>query len=206
MIKITLPVNARTETGKGPARRLRADGKVPAILYGRKREPLKLAFDLQEFKKLVVQAGANPLWELQVKDSGVSTTCMAVVKEKQVRPVDGSLVHLDFQEISMTEPILVTIPVHFEGKPIGVDRGGTFQHAIRELHISCLPGDVPDTITLDISKLDWNQSLAVSDLPLPEGIKPLREPGTTVCTVLPPKKGEALEAAEAEPAPAEGSK
>ncbi|MEW6351128.1 MAG: 50S ribosomal protein L25 [Thermodesulfobacteriota bacterium] len=204
MIKITLPVHERNETGKGPARRLRADGKIPAILYGRKREPLKLAFDLQEFKKLTVQSGANPLWELQIT-TGAAESCMAVVKEKQVRPVDGSLVHMDFQEISMTEPIVVTIPVHFDGKPVGVDRGGTFQHAIRELQISCLPGDVPEVIRLDVAKLDWNQSLAISDLPLPAGVKPLREPGTTVCTVLPPKRGEALTEEGAE-APAEATK
>ena len=206
MKKIALPVVTRTETGKGPARRLRASGKVPAILYGRKQEPQMLAFDAHEFSKLVVQAGANPLWELQVSKDGAASSCIAIIKEKQVRPIDGSIVHLDFQEIAMDIPIVVTVPLHFEGKPFGVDRGGTFQHSLRDIQISCLPGNVPEIISVDVSKLDWNQSLSVAELPMEPGVTPLRDMGLTVCTVLPPKRGDALTAAEGAAAPAEAAK
>ena len=143
MNKVTLSVDQRTETGKGPARRLRAVGKAPAIFYGKKTEPIKIAIDVHDFKKAIEQAGSNPLFDLKIRGNEGTTTRRALLKERQIRPVDGSLVHLDFLEVFMDESIEVTVPIEFEGKPVGIDKGGVFQPSTRELRISCLPDNIP---------------------------------------------------------------
>lgn len=197
MESIKLSVERRFETGKGPARRCRAAGKAPAIFYGKKTEPISLTVDVHEFRKLLDQAGTNPLFDLLIQDGDGTTTRRAMLKARQVRPVDGSLVHLDFQEVFMDERIEVTVQVEFEGKPIGIDKGGILQIAVRELRVSCLPGDVPGVITVDVSGLDVGHALHVGEITLPDGVLPLQDKGVALATVAGLKKEEAEEAAEA---------
>ncbi|HMK36956.1 MAG TPA: 50S ribosomal protein L25 [Desulfomonilaceae bacterium] len=198
MSKITLQVERREETGKGPARRLRAAGKAPAIFYGRKTEPLKLAVNIHEFKKALEDAGSNPLFDLKIADAGSTVSRSALLKERQVRPFDGSLVHLDFQEVLMDESIEVTVPLEFEGKPLGLDKGGEFHIISRELKVSCLPGDIPNVITVDVSQLDVGQSIHAGDLVLPQGASAITEATVAVAAVALPKKEKEEEEAEAE--------
>ncbi len=190
MQKITLEVDQRFETGKGPARRLRMDGKVPAILYGQKMEPINLAVNDHDFRKLVEQARSNPIFDLQINTGKEITSRMALLKERQVRPVDGSLVHLDFLQISMEEAIEVTVPIEYVGEPIGVDKGGNFQAILRELKIEALPASVPQKITVDVTHLDLGHSIHVGEITLPEGVKALHEPTAPLGTLLSPKKAE----------------
>jgi large subunit ribosomal protein L25 len=208
MQKITLPVETRTATRKGPARRLRAQGKAPAIFYGPKTEPIKIAVDAMEFGKLTSQAGTNPIFDLQIKDNDGTTTRLAAIKERQIDPIDGTIIHMDFVEIFMDVAIEVNIPLRYEGKAIGIERGGLFQASMRDLFVSCLPANLPDAIVVDISSLDWGDSIHVKDLPLLEGIKPLRAEGATVCSIVAPKRveEEAEEAAEEEVAEEGGEK
>ncbi len=201
MNKVTLSVDQRTETGKGPARRLRAVGKAPAIFYGKKTEPIKIAIDIHDFKKAVEQAGSNPLFDLKIRGDEDTTTRRALLKERQIRALDGSLVHLDFLEVFMDESIEVTVPIEFEGKPVGIDKGGVFQPSTRELRISCLPDNIPNVITVDVSGLDVGHSVHVGEIPLPEGVSALQDKGVAVATVAAPKKAEE-EAAPAEEAEA----
>lgn len=196
MERITLSVDQRHESGKGPARRLRASGKIPAVFYGRKTEPLKLAIDLHEFKKRYDQSGSNPLFELQIRDDKVPRRT-AILKQRQVNPVNSVLVHLDFVEVFMDEELQVTVPLEFQGKPAGLDQGGTFQTAVKELTVSCLPDKIPEVIVVDVSGLSIGNSLHVKDIPLPPGVKAAQDETLAVATVQAPKLGEESEAAEA---------
>jgi large subunit ribosomal protein L25 len=203
MSRITLTVEKRDETGKGPSRRLRAAGKVPAIFYGKKTEPVKIAIDTHDFKKAVDQSGTNPLFDLQISGEAKGSTRRALLKDRQIRPWDGTLVHLDFLEVFMDESIEVTVPLEFQGKPVGLDKGGVFHVASRELAVSCLPDDIPDVIKVDVSGLDIGHSLHVSDITLPKGVSPLGELGVALATVAAPKKEEVAEEEVAEAAPTE---
>lgn len=202
MNRIVLNAETRSETGKGPARRLRAAGKAPAVFYGKKTEPMKLAVDIHEFKKALDQAGSNPIFDLQVKETGGTTSKSAILKERQIVPLDGSLVHLDFLQVYMDEAIEVTVPIEFVGKPIGVDKGGVFQEVARDLRVSCLPSDIPNIITVDVSTADVGHSIHVGDIPLPPGVTALQEEGVALATVLAPKAEEegVTEEETAEPA------
>ncbi len=195
MNKVTLNVQQRLETGKGPARRLRAVGKAPAIFYGKKTEPINLAIKIHEFRKAVEKAGSNPLFDLRIStDSGPEITMIALLKERQIRPVDSSLVHLDFIQVFMDEPIEVEVPLEFVGKAMGVEKGGMFQTAAKEIRVSCLPADIPDQIVVDVSMLERGHSIHVGQITLPEGVKPAMDLGIALATVVAPKKDEQAEA------------
>ena len=206
MNKISLSVEQRVETGKGPARRLRVIGKVPAVLYGKKTEPRKLSVDAREFRKAMEEGGRNPLLDLKVTENGkVVATRVAVLKERQMRPVDGSLIHLDFQEVLMDEPIEVTVAIEFEGKPVGIDKGGMFQPVTRELRVLCLPDDIPSSITVDVSGLDIGDSVHIGAITLPKGVSAVQDAGVSLASVAAPMKeevpGEEAAAEEEKPEP-----
>lgn len=203
MNKITLQVEQRKETGKGPARRLRAAGKAPAIFYGRKSEPIKLSIPVHEFRKAMDDAGSNPLFDLRISDAGKTVSRSAMLKERQIRPVNGDIVHLDFQEVLMDESIEVTVPLEFEGKPVGLDKGGEFHIISRELRISCLPGDIPNVITVDVSDLDLGNTIHAGDITLPSGSSAISESTIALAAVTVPKKEEEAEAEAEEPEKAE---
>jgi large subunit ribosomal protein L25 len=201
--KVTLNVEQRFETGKGPARRLRAIGKAPAIYYGKKTEPMNLSVNIHEFQRAVEKSGSNPLFDIRVSaDGGTELTMLALLKERQYRPVDGSLVHLDFVQVFMDEPIEVEVPIEFTGKPIGLEHGGMFQIVIRDIRVLCLPGEIPDQILVDVSNLERGHSIHVGEVTLPEGATPAMDLGIALATVVAPKKEEAaaeVEAAEEPP-------
>ncbi len=205
MNKIVLDVDQRSSRGKGPARRLRAAGKVPAVVYGRKIDPVPVTVDEREFTKAMELAGKNPLFELKIKDNGNTTDRVALLKERQVNPLDGQLVHLDFIEIALDKPIEVSIPLHYKGKPRGVELGGIFRPTARHLLVACLPGVIPESITIDISMLKIGEVIQVAQAPLPEGVTALDPATQALATVLAPKKGMELTEEEAAEAAAEAS-
>jgi large subunit ribosomal protein L25 len=211
MNKIALDADKRSETGKGPARRLRAAGKIPAVFYGSKSEPIHLAVDLREFKKSMDQAGANVLFDLKIKDAGKGATRTAILKERQTQPADGAIMHLDFVEIFKDVAIEVTVPLEFVGKSKGIEKGGLLEIAARQVLVSCLPGDIPATIQVDVSEVDLGHTLHVGDIVLPRGVELRQDPALAVATVVTPSGIEAPappeEAAEVagEEAPAKGT-
>lgn len=200
MNKVLLEVEKRTETGKGPARRLRADGRIPATLYGRKSQPISLSLNEHEFRKIYERAGSTSLFDLQIKEDGGVFTRSALIKERQIRAFDGTILHLDFQEILMDEAIEMAIPVEFEGKPIGLEKGGDFLITLRELRVSCLPGNIPESIVVDISNLDLGHSIHVGEISLPEGVSAVTEAGVALASVTTPRKEEEAEQPEEEKA------
>ncbi len=200
MNRITVAVDQRNEAGKGPARRLRAAGKIPAIFYGRKSDPISLALDEHEFKKILEEAGSNPLFDLRI---GETTSRSALLKERQISPTDGRILHVDFHEVLMDESVEVTVPVEFEGKPIGVEKGGDFLIATREIRVSCLPGNIPEKIVVNVSSLDLGHSIHVGEITMPEGVSADMDLAVALASVAAPKKEEEAEAPAEEPEKAE---
>jgi large subunit ribosomal protein L25 len=195
MEKITLAAAPRHETGKGPSRRLRAKGQIPAVFYGKKSEPIKIAVDLHDFTKSLERAGSNPLFDLRIGDD-TRPNRTALLKERQVNPFKGVLVHLDFLEVFMDEAIEVTVPLEFTGKPSGLDQGGAFQITVRDLKISCLPDSIPEVIEVDVSGLTIGHSVHVRDVSLPPGVQVALEGSLALATVLAPKRADEATPAE----------
>ncbi|GAB4413001.1 MAG: 50S ribosomal protein L25 [Thermodesulfovibrionales bacterium] len=184
MERITLNAEKRDRTGKGAARSLRRGGVVPAVLYrGGSSTPIKISSkDLTRF--IHVTAGEQVMVNLQFPDG---ENRLALMKDYQVDPLRGDLLHTDFFEVSMTEEISVTVHVTTTGEPIGVKRdGGILQHGIREIEIQCLPDRVPGHVTVDVSGLEIGKSIHVSDLVLGEGIKILTDLDEVIATVIAP--------------------
>jgi len=193
MERITLHAEKREDKGKGAARSLRRSGVVPAVLYrGGGSTPIKInAKELTTF--MHATAGEQVMVDLQFSDGDKK---LALMKDYQVDPLKGELLHTDFFEVSLTEEICVTVHVTTVGEPIGVKRdGGILQHGVREIEIQCLPDRVPGHIEVDVSGLETGKSIHVGDLPLGEGIEVLTDAGELVATVGAPIVEEKVEVA-----------
>jgi large subunit ribosomal protein L25 len=194
MERVTIQAYRRETTGKGAARSLRRKGELPAVIYRAGiSEPIKVPS--KEFLKLLKKTrGENILVNLQFPEG----SRLAVIKDYQLDPVTGDLLHTDFQEVLLTEKIRVTLKVITTGVPKGVkEQGGILQHALREIEIEALPDRIPGHIEVDVSGLSVGQSIHVSDLKLEEGIKVLTEPEEVIATVTAPVVEEVAPAAPA---------
>jgi len=199
-----LSVEVREHTGKGMGRRLRAGGRIPAILYGRGRESVPISLDPRLLEKLLAtsDAGMNTLIDLAVAGRSDLAGRVVLVKELQRHPVRGSLLHADFYEVDLTKTIAVSVPIHVVGTAAGVALdGGILDQALRELEIECLPRAIPDQIDVDVSALMIGQSIHVRELSLPEGVKLLSDPDLSVVSVVAPAAEIVPEVAAAEVAP-----
>ena len=188
METVEITIERRAEQGKGAMRRLRAEGRVPGILYGPKRTTTSITVAAEEFEKKVVHlegahlirlvhAGANDA-ELHEK--------MVLVREMQLHPVSGRALHADFYEVDLTERLTVEVTIHFVGKAVGVVNGGILQPILREIEVECLPTEIPDFFEVDVTALDIHDAVHASDLTLPEGVSLVGDPTRTIVTVLPP--------------------
>jgi large subunit ribosomal protein L25 len=184
---IELKANLRSATGNGPARVLRRDGKIPAILYGPKTDPILLHVDTHGLE-LALKKGkiGQSLFNLTV-ENGNSFSKTVMIRELQAQPATHAFLHADFYEIDMDRKTTVNIPVVLTGKAKGVELGGVLQVVCRELTVLCLPSNIPDAIRIDISDLDIGDSLHARDIHLGEGIEIDSDVNFTVVTVLSPK-------------------
>lgn len=201
MERITLQAEKRDRTGKGAARTLRREGTIPAVLYrGGSSMPIMLnAKELSRFVKTT--AGEQVMVNLHFSD-GASK--LALVKDYQVDPIRGDLLHTDFFEVSLTEEIRVSVHVTTKGEPIGVKRDkGILQHGVREIEILCLPDRIPGHIQVDVSGLETGKSIHVRDLTMGEGIEILTDMDEVVAAVTAPIVEEVVAAAPAAEAAAE---
>lgn len=184
MAELRLNAEIRNERGKGPARRLRAAGKVPGTMYGEGGDAVSLAVDARALSQvLATDAGVNALIDLQIDGS----THLAMARELDRDPVRGAIRHVDFLRIDRTKPITVDIPVHIEGTSPGISEGGVLEHHTWQLHVSCLPGQVPDSITVDISSLGVGDSIRVADIAAPEGVTILTAEDEIIASVVIPQ-------------------
>ena len=197
METLTLEVETREGTGKGPARRTRAQGRMPAVFYGRRNEGRNLSVDARDFGRRIANLEGTHLIELRSKVPQLDKR-MVLLREVQHHPVTGVPVHADFYEVALDEAIVVRVALHFEGKAAGVALGGILQPIVREMEVRCLPTAIPDYIAVDVSPLAIHDAIHVGDLKLPEGVEAVLDETETVVSVLPPTT-------EAKPEGAEGA-
>ncbi|MFQ5703977.1 MAG: 50S ribosomal protein L25 [Gemmatimonadales bacterium] len=181
---ITLTAEPRTTSGKGPARRLRREDKIPAVIYGHGRNPEPLVVSRLDFEKVLVAAGGQTA-VIQLKIGGKQVRTL--IREIQRHPTRLKVTHVDFLEIHAGEKLTVRIPISLEGSPEGVrNQGGILDQILRELEIRVLPKDIPQEVTVDVTGLSVGNSIHVRDLVV-ENAEVLENPDRTVCTVVPPK-------------------
>jgi large subunit ribosomal protein L25 len=203
MASAALSAQPREGTGKGSARKLRAAGRVPAVIYGHGEETRMLSVDAHElvtlFSKIRVE---NTVITMNIE--GEAQASQALVREVQRHAYRDDVVHVDFYQIHAGEAITVGVPLRLLGNPPGVKAGGVLQHALNEIEVRCMPDRIPATLDVDISSLEIGDSVHVSDIPQPEGVEFLIDAERTVCSVMAPtlaveEEEVAAEVAEGEP-------
>lgn len=178
-------VKPREEKGKSAARRLRANGQVPAVFYGEKIKTIPLVVDERKFARLISsEAGTNVVIQLKIEGNSKSQT--AIIKEVQRNPVKDTFLHIDFQKIAMDEAIEAQVPISVVGESPGVKEGGVLQHGLRELRIKALPKDLPDHFEVNVGSVSIGDSIRVADISVVEGIEVLSDGEETVLSVVPP--------------------
>jgi large subunit ribosomal protein L25 len=183
MAQIIVEGAPRESRGKNEARRMRVGGQVPAILYGGKGEALALAVNTKQVTAILrSESGHNTLFQIDLAGKHEP----AIVKDWQVDPVSGRLLHVDLLRVAMDVRMRVKVPVHSFGEPSGVKvQGGVFEVVLREVEVECLPADIPTEFKVDVSGLALNQSLRASDLPMDKDkIKLVTEPNAVVSHVV----------------------
>ena len=194
-MQFEMKVTSRNKVGKGVARALRRQGKIPGVLYGQK-ESLPLTLEPLEVRKILhSESGSNALLNLKIAGGNGDMNRTAMLRDYQIDPVTGALLHADLFEVAMDKPVRVRVPVAVtEGTPIGVAEGGVLQHNLRELHIECLPGEIPASIVVDPSSLRVNQGIHVKEVPVGRGCRILDDPNMMVVSVVAPISEAKLEA------------
>jgi large subunit ribosomal protein L25 len=171
-----LKAQIRRESGKGPARRLRSKGSIPAVFYARGEESIPLSVNADELRKIVREKKENVFIKLLIEGEGQLQEKLSLIKELQIEPLSRKFYHADFYEIRMDHKLTVDVPIRFVGTPVGVENGGELQHLKRDLKVSCLPNALTDFIEVDVSALEIGNSLKVQDIRTPEGMTIL-DPG-----------------------------
>lgn len=185
MEKINLKAKLRDELGKEAVKKLRAQGLIPAVVYKGKNS-LNIKVPSKDFLEVIhTKAGENVVVNLQIESKKPSRT--AIIKETQYHPVRGDILHVDFNEISLTEVLTVKVPIAVKGEAQGIKEGGVLEHALWEIEVECLPTQIPENVPVDVSPLKIGDSILVKDLHLPGGVKVLSDPETTVVSLAVPR-------------------
>ena len=198
-----LEAQPRVAGTKNDARRVRRDGKVPAVVYGAGKEALSVSLDPRQVSRILhSQTGYNTIFDLAL-DSGERTKAMIV--DWQYEPIKGALLHIDLKRIAMDKTLTVNVPIVLKGEAAGVkQQGGILEHVMREVEIECLPGDIPGHIDIDVTGLEINKGIHISDLPHSGKLKFLGDEHATVAHVVAVREEVVAEpAADAAAGPAE---
>ena len=188
MEQLKLKTNHREASGKNVARRLRAEGRIPAVVYGLREAPLGISIDEQDFRRVLRTQGETAIVGLII-EGGDEKECSAIVKEIQQHPSTGEILHVDFQRIRRGEKLRLDVPVALVGDPIGVkEMGGVLERGPRVLQIRCLPRNIPENIEIDVGHLKIHDALHVKDLTseYPD-FEFMDDPKTTLAIVVPPR-------------------
>jgi large subunit ribosomal protein L25 len=197
MAEITLEVTRREKTGKEVAKKLRKEGKVPAVVYGGHKDPVAIEVDRKSVTELIQKSEHGIRSVFLLKMAGTDQQRHAMIKNLEIDPISRRMQHIDFVRVVMDEKVRVTIPVHLSGTAKGVkEGGGMLDFQVRELHIECLPNAIPDSIDVDVTPLTGHDYYRIKDLTLPEGVKVLDDPERVVVGIT-HAKAEAVEATEA---------
>lgn len=204
MERVSLSAQERTATGKSGAKRARREGFVPAVLYGRGRTPRVLALGRKDLVSALHTAGRNALIDLRIAQDGEGQAETVMIEEIQRDHIRREILHVDLHLISLTEAIEVSVPVVLAGTPEGVTSGGgVLEQVHREIEVRCLPTQIPDRITVDVSGLRVGASIHVRDLKVAEGIEILTPPEEVIAAVVAPAVEEEVAAAPVAEAAAE---
>jgi large subunit ribosomal protein L25 len=179
-----LTIEPRGAAHSRATRRLRREGRVPGVLYGRGDEPLAFSVDARELRHALHGAGAV----LELTGDGTGTTA-AVLKDTQRHPVRGEVMHIDFLRVDLNQPIQAMVALHLIGaeEAPGVREGGVLEHVARELSVEALPSELPDAIEFDVSGMDINDTATVEQVTAPAGVTLLDDPETVVASLTPPR-------------------
>lgn len=198
-----IQINARTrdKLGKEHAKKLRREGIIPAVVYGAEATPLPLEVEAKAFHALLRSGlGENIILTLNI-EAQENGGKKVLIRELQRDPVLGNILHIDFQQISLTKRLTINVPIQLLGTAIGVQQdGGILQHVLRELEVQCLPTDIPEKVEVDVTNLQIGDSIHVGDIKL-EGVEILSDPQGSIVSVVPPtvfKEPEVAPAAAAE--------
>ncbi|MGB9082891.1 MAG: 50S ribosomal protein L25 [Desulfuromonadaceae bacterium] len=187
-------IELRTKTGTGVSRRLRMADMVPGVVYGKGLDPITVSIKVRDLQEAISGAGGqNNL--ITLIGGGSLDQNIAIVADIQRDPLKRTFKHVDLHRINPNEKLRVTVPVVLTGTAIGVKEGGLLDLAHHELHIECLPGNIPDSIVIDVTDLKIAHSIHISEIPLPEGIVLLDQPKIPVVSVLGRAKEEEAPAA-----------
>ncbi len=185
-----LKISTRESVGKGAAKRLRASGMVPGIIYGYKTEPVMIKTNTHDFRMTMRGLETtNPFFNIVGEDEGGKKIegNIVILKELQIHPLTHEYIHIDLHKIDMEKVLTVEVPIHFVGKAEGVKMGGILQEIRRQLDISALPTNIPEYIEVDVSELNIGDSIHLNDIKLPEGCQTEMSVNYTVVIVVAPK-------------------
>jgi len=200
-----LQAQARVVGNKNDARRIRRDGRIPAVLYGAGKEARSVSVDPRQVSRILhSESGYNTIFDLTL--DGQHTKAMII--DWQYEPIKGALLHIDLKRIAMDQKLQVNVPIVLKGEAEGVkQQGGILEQVAREVEVECLPGDIPTSIEVDISHLVFGMVMRIADLPRPDKVKFLSDPNRPVAHIISVKEEAAptpeAVAAEAAAAPAE---
>ena len=198
MDEIILEAEKRQDIGKGKVDRLRKRSFIPAVVYGEGQVSIPIQIAAKDFINLMhVHKGESFVLKLRIKDAEQHRDKSVLIKQVQHHPVSEGIIHIDFNEISLTKTIRVKVPLVASGEAFGVKRdGGVLDHILWELEVECLPTRIPKSIEVDVTNLKIGDSLHVKQLTIAEGVKVLNDPEATILAVVMPTKEEAAPTAE----------
>jgi large subunit ribosomal protein L25 len=194
MSELTIEVQNRDKTGKGPNRRARAAGLIPAVVYGGGKESVAIQIDRKPMLDLMKKAGSeHPIFLLKLGDNQRH----AMIREVQTHPISRQVVHIDFQRVMMDQKLRVQVPVVVVGVAYGVkNEAGVLDFVTREIEVECLPGDIPKQVEIDVTALHAGQHAEARDLKLPEGVVLHDSPDKVLVAVTHARVEEAVAGAE----------
>ncbi|HEY4282913.1 MAG TPA: 50S ribosomal protein L25 [Chthoniobacterales bacterium] len=200
--QVKIKAEPRTETGRSAVRKLKARGVIPAVVYGGKDKPQTLQVSARDVNAMLSHAsGENILVELEITGEQAGRT--ALVQEVQHAPIGNNVLHIDFHAVSMDEKLEAEVPVEPTGMANGVKNfGGLLEQSLRTITVECLPRDLPDKISVDVSALNIGDSIHVRDIQMPSGVVAKEQPELTAFSVMAPAVEEEPVAAAAEGAAA----
>jgi large subunit ribosomal protein L25 len=181
--RIKLSVRERETRGSAESRRLRRNGEVPGVLYGRGKEPHPICIEERELRRaLTGDSGLHAI--LDVTLEGQKTSHASILKDYQVDPIRGRVIHVDFQEVRLDQPIQAQVVVELVGDPEGVKEGGVLSQVQREINVEALPMEIPDRLELDVSGMAIGDTMRLVDLPARDGVTYLDDPEETVLATV----------------------
>jgi large subunit ribosomal protein L25 len=195
MSELKIDVKKREKTGKGPNRRARSGGLIPAVVYGGGKESVSIEIDRKSMLDLMKKAGSeNPIYLLKLGDNERH----AMIREVQTHPISRQVVHIDFQRVLMDQKVHVKVPIELVGVSYGVKtQGAVLDFVTREIEVECLPGQIPGHIELDVTELHVGQHVEAADVKLPEGVTLYDSPEKVIVSVAHAKTGDAGDEGEA---------